>query len=95
MAQQALIGTTAQELTGDWRGNRFRNPNSSVTAPTGPAPTQELGAALDGMPDIEGFFAISAKVPTHRSLVVFPEKLRSGSYLEFSQPTLGTHRMSG
>lgn len=94
-SEQALIGTTAQELTGDWRGNQFRSPYSSVIAPTGPAPTQELGEALFAFPGLEGFSAISAKVPTHMSLIVFPEKLMPGSYLEFSHPTLRTHRISG
>jgi RES domain-containing protein len=95
VAQQSLIDTTAQELTGDWRGNQFRGPTSSVPAPTGPAPTQELGAALFALADVEGFLAISTKVPTHQSLIVFPERLKPGSHLEFSHQTLGLHRVSG
>lgn len=95
VSEQALIATSAQELTGDWRGNQFRGPNASVTAPTGPAPTQQLGAALFARPDLEGFFTVSARVPTHRSLIVLPGKLKPGSYLEFSHPTLGTHRLGG
>jgi hypothetical protein len=95
VTEQALIATTAQELTGDWRGNQFRSPVSSVTAPTGPAPTQELGAALFALSELEGFRTVSARVPTHASLIVFPEKLQPGSFLEFSHPTLGRHRISG
>jgi RES domain len=80
---QAHLATTAQELTGDWRGYRLRSAVTSVNQPSGvPAPTQELGAALYTTAGVEGFLAISAKVPTRRNLVVFPEKLLPGSNLE-------------
>ena len=32
---QSLLSTSAQELTGDWRGYQLRNPSSSVSSPTG------------------------------------------------------------
>lgn len=80
---QAHLVTTAQELTGDWRGYRMRSAATSVKHPTGiPAPTQELGAALYATVGVEGFLAISAKVPTRTNLVVFPDKLLPGSSLE-------------
>lgn len=80
---QARLGTTAQELTGDWRGNSLRSAGTSVSQPAGiAAPTQELGAALHATRAVEGFMTISAKIPTHRILVVFPDKLLGGSRLE-------------
>jgi RES domain-containing protein len=39
MAEQAKLGTTAQELTGDWEGYLRRNALTPVRQPTGPAPT--------------------------------------------------------
>ena len=32
---------------------------------------------------LEGFRAVSAKVPSNRNLVVFPDHLRAGSYVEY------------
>lgn len=78
------LGTTAQELTGDWRGYRLRNPHTSVRAPVGIAPTQELGAALFASGKFEGFLAISAKLPYQLVLGVFPDRLQDDSFLQFS-----------
>ncbi len=81
--EQAKIATTAQELTGDWEANSYRTPQSSVNQPTGFAPTQLLGQTLFQMRGLEGFRTISAKRPTHMSLVIFPSKLRAGSSIVF------------
>lgn len=83
--QQAVFSTNAQELTGDWRAYDYRKPGvTSVGRPYKyPAPTQELGAALYKVPGLEGFEAISARVPHQRTLVVFPDKLRDGSEVKF------------
>lgn len=78
------LRTTAQELTGDWRGYRTRNSNTPIKAPTGIAPTQELGAALFACKSFEGFLAISAKMPYHPVLGVFPERMRKDSFLKFA-----------
>jgi hypothetical protein len=75
--EQAKIDATAQELTGVWTGQ---------PALERPAPTQELGAALFAEPDIEGFCTLSAQVPYFQVLVVFPEKLQSGSLLTVPGP---------
>jgi hypothetical protein len=84
VSQQNLIETTAQELTGDWRGYQQRAAaRSSIQEPVGTAPTQDLGEAVFGVPGIEGFRALSAKLAYHRNLVVFPAKLFKGSRLEF------------
>ncbi len=91
VASQQLLATTAQELTGDWRGYHTRGATTSIKAPTGPAPTHELGAALHAVPALEGFRAISAKIPYLRNLVVFPQKLLPGSHIEFHDPLTGTH----
>ncbi|HEY3939952.1 MAG TPA: hypothetical protein VGL97_21165 [Bryobacteraceae bacterium] len=78
------LGTTAQELTGDWRGYRLRSPSTSVRAPIGIAQTQALGAVLFACKQFEGFLAISAKVPYSKVLGIFPERLRKGAFLSYS-----------
>jgi RES domain len=95
VAAQNLLATTAQELTGDWRGYHLRSSRTSVSEPVGLAPTQELGAALYAVAGLEGFRTLSAKVPYAMNLVVFPQKLQPGSCVEFSHPTLGTHSILG
>lgn len=88
-ASQTQLDTTAQELTGDWRGYRLRGPGTSVTAPTGMAPTQDLGAALFGVPGLEGFKTLSAKAPDQRVLAIFPQKLLPGSNVSWSNSLTG------
>jgi hypothetical protein len=84
VSEQDLLETTAQELTGDWRGYFQRTAASALLQePVGAAPTQELGEALFSIPGIEGFRTPSAKLAYHRNLVVFPEKMFKGSRLEF------------
>ncbi len=80
------LDTTAQEITGDWRGYAQRNPNTSVSQPPGSAPTHDLGAVLSVTPTLEGFITVSARLPYHQNLVVFPEKLQSGSSVQFNYP---------
>jgi hypothetical protein len=86
VAEQHKLGTTAQELTGDWKSYSSRGPTMSISQPTGLAPTQLLGAALHAVPGLEGFRAVSARVPTHMSLVIFPDKLQAGSRIVFQDP---------
>ena len=89
---QALLGTTAQELTGDWEGYERRgrpDPGIVLTEPTGIAPTQQLGWELFGNPKIEGIKAISAKVTTTCSLVVFTHKLSRPGSLMWDDPNTG------
>lgn len=88
-ASQSSLATTAQELTGDWRGYGLRGPGASVSGPVGVAPTQELGAALYAVPDLEGFITLSAKLPDQMVLVVFPQKLAPGSTVQFINPATG------
>jgi hypothetical protein len=84
VSQQDLIQTSAQELTGDWRGYRHRMAaTASVQEPIGTAPTQDLGEALFTVAGIEAFRTLSAKLAYHRNLIVFPEKMFKGSRLEF------------
>lgn len=77
---QATVQTSAQELTGDWKAYRQRGPSTAVPAPTGTAPTQELGEAIhrDGR-RVEGLLTISAKMPFQKNLVVLPDNLSPGS----------------
>jgi RES domain-containing protein len=79
------LSTSAQELTGNWQ----------VAYPLADAPTQQLGSALFATEDVEGFLAISAKMPHCKTLVIFPQKLREGSELVFSDTITGkTHRIA-
>lgn len=95
-ANQDLIETSAQELTGDWRSYRLRGRTTSVSEPTGTAPTQELGEALFRTEQLEGFRTVSAKVPTCMILGVFPRKLGPRSSLEFRDHTGAViHRIDG
>jgi hypothetical protein len=81
--QQSLLGISLQELTGNWD-----------TYQPGQAPTQRLGGALFGVKNIEGFLAISAKMPRCKTLIVFPQTLRKGSELVFADIiTQKTHRV--
>ncbi len=81
---QVALGTTAQELTGDWRGYELRNEDTSVPSPKGLAPTQLLGAALyEKSPLLQGFISISARVPYSRIICVFPRRLARGSFVKF------------
>jgi hypothetical protein len=89
VAEHNKIGTTAQELTGDWRCYSLRHANISVSQPTGLAPTQELGQAIYKLKTIEAFRSISARVPTHMNLVVFPKRRRRGSSIVYSDPETG------
>lgn len=94
IAAQQSIRTTSQELTGDWYGYQQRSATTaSVGQPTGIAPTQELGAALYNVPDLEGFRTLSAKVPDQMILVVFPRKLQSGSWVRFENSATGQEQL--
>ncbi len=85
------IGTTVQELTGDWRGYLLRNPHPTLAAPYwSNVPTQRLGHALHAIPGLEGFLTYSAKVPTRKNLIVFPQKLHPGSFIRFHDPISGS-----
>ncbi len=91
---QAVLDTSAQELTGDWSGYRQRSGATAVRAPVGTAPTQALGEAIHrDQRGIEGFLFVSARLAYHRNLVVFPDMLRAGSFVayEWDDPT-GNHR---
>jgi hypothetical protein len=86
---QFPLGTNVQELTGDWRGYEARNHTTPIPEPTGISPTQELGRALF-LTRAEGFRAISAKGSCNKTLFVFPDNLRIGSSIAFSEPS-GTY----
>lgn len=84
--QQALLGVSTQLLTGHWDIEH-----------TGPAPTQQLGAALFATPGVEGFLAISSKMPLCKTLIVFPKKLLKGSEISYKDTISArgkTHRIT-
>jgi RES domain-containing protein len=78
----SLVDASAQELTGNWD-----------TYPPGDAPTQQLGAALFATKNVEGFLAISAKMPRCKTLIVFPRKLMAGSELVFTDTISARRRI--
>jgi hypothetical protein len=88
-ARQQHLATTAQELTGDWRGYQLRGLRGTVNLPVGLAPTQTLGRSLHAQPGLEGFLTLSARVPYHKILVVFPKKLAARSHLSWHNPVTG------
>jgi RES domain len=71
-AEQAILDISTQLLTGNW--DTYEN---------GDAPTQQLGAALFATSGVEGFLAISGKMPRCKTLIVFPKKLLNGSEIVF------------
>ncbi len=78
--EQKRIGTSAQELTGKW--DQYKQ--------SGTAPTQRLGAALFALPGLEGFLVPTAAPGiSGTNLVVFPEKLKAQSRIEFRNPSSG------
>src|SRR5262245_17172724 len=91
VAAQVRLGTSAQELTGDWEGYLKRTQHASVSGPTGLAPTHALGQALFDLSDLEGFLAIAAPLPDRKNLIVFPEKLQPGSRIVFDDGHGNTH----
>jgi hypothetical protein len=70
VAQQRLIATNDQELTGVWGDS------------AGTAPTQRLGAALFAVPELEAFLFPSAKAGS-LNLAVFMDKLSPDSTVTF------------
>jgi hypothetical protein len=91
-AQLQLIDTSVQELTGDWIGYGFRNPQPNTTPPYFTAvPTQQLAHAVHGTGMVEGFLTYSARVPTRRNLVVFPANFQAGSSLRYTDSHGTTH----
>lgn len=70
-AQQSVINTNDQELTGNWSSN------AAI------APTQRLGAALHGLPGVEGAIFPSSKIGGGRNLFIFVDKLHATSRIVF------------
>lgn len=68
----------------DWRGYQTRGPHRPIPLPVGQAPTQELGRHIFRS-GIEGFLSPSAKIATNQNLVIFPQKLRSGSRVTYTR----------
>ncbi|MGH9850506.1 MAG: hypothetical protein ACREBD_11765 [Blastocatellia bacterium] len=60
-----------------------------MLGPTGVAPTQELGYKWYDLGQFEGFLTVSARLPEQVSLVIFPDRLRSGSSVTFTDPATG------
>lgn len=90
----ALLNSSAQEITGDWRGYEKRGlglppPLGVLTAPTGLAPTQQLAWDLFQDPRIKGIIGISTKVPTTCCLVVFTHKMQAPDSLHWDDPNTG------
>jgi hypothetical protein len=93
-SQRRLVETTVQELTGDWQGYMFRTTHAKLRSPYWTnVPTQRLGHALYRVRGLEGFLTYSALSPTRRNLIIFPRKLRPGSFVRFENPITGQTHM--
>jgi|SRR5579871_5135244 len=89
-ASRRLIGTSVQELTGDWRGYALRRPARLRGGVHGAdVPTQRLGRRLVRIRGLEGFLSYSARIATRRTLMVFPHKMLPGSQLRYQDPATG------
>jgi len=78
-AQSALIGTNAQELTGDWQAFGTRPISLAAGSPhAGVAPTQQLAVELFRI-GAKGFITFSAKVPEYKVLGIFTQHLVLGT----------------
>jgi hypothetical protein len=91
---QTLLGTSVQELTGDWQGYRQRAPTTPVSAPVGAAPTQLLGEAIQrDARALEGLLTVSARISHHRNLVIFPGNMDAASSVAYDwRDVTGAHR---
>jgi len=85
-SQRSLVGTNAQELTGDWRSYAVRHQVAGRPGSPPLAPTQRLGAELFGDTRFEALKTYSAKQPFSAVLVVFPQRLASSSRVIFRDP---------
>lgn len=72
--ERGKIGTTVQELTGDWARYAARTSGSLVES-VPPAPTQRFGEVLYARRECQGFLTPSARNPEHPNLVVFPDRV--------------------
>jgi RES domain len=86
------LSTTAQELTGDWEGYQQRSAMTSIKAPVGASPTQQLGAALYANASYEGFLTISSKMPCQKVIGVFPDRIAKGNFVKYSYQDLAGRR---
>jgi hypothetical protein len=85
-SQRRKVGTSVQELTGDWIGYRLRKPTPPATHPYTDVPTQLLGAGLAATAKLEAFLTYSARDSRHQNLVIFPQNLAKGSLVTFANP---------
>jgi RES domain-containing protein len=82
-ATEAALGTSTQELTGDWR---------YLAGAGGIPPTQLLGLAAHASTRIVAIVAPSSKnIGKGSILAVFPDRLAGGNFIEVVDPT-GTLR---
>lgn len=86
------LDTSIQELTGDWLGYDVRLPPVPPLARPywSNVPTQRLGVRLEKARTFEGLLSHSARDPRKRNLIVFPNRLRPGSFVAYTDPATGT-----
>jgi hypothetical protein len=84
--QRAHVRTSVQELTGDWRGYSIRHQLHGGKRAAPLAPTQRLAQAIYNRKGVEAVLTYSARQSYSRALVVFPQRLLSGSRITFRDP---------
>ena len=92
VAERAHLGTSVQELTGDWRAYPVRGPAGSlprVRSRVQVAPTQELGESLHTDCRVAGLLAPSAYDARVSNLVVFAGKV----YLDEDEAPVSVRRL--
>jgi len=78
------LATSAQELTGDWRGYYLPTElGGGRPGPAGIAPTQELGAAIYASGQFAGFLTRSAKIHDKLVLGVLPERIVQSDFARY------------
>jgi len=84
-----LLETSTQELTGDWEHYQTQFAPALPRLRRMAAPTQQVGAALAQVPDIEGFVTVSAPTRPYTNLVIYPGNLQPGSQIRTVDPLTG------
>ena len=86
----AKIGSTSQDLTGDWRAYAMSRRHASPKAPYfTTVPTQQLAITLHQL-KVEGVITFSSRLATKKNLILFPDNFRRTSSVTYTDQATGT-----